>query len=220
MENSLERILGWCQENAPDTFAEVLPGATSSELAAAYAATGQWAWPNDVTDFYTRCNGTATYAPQGYLFPDHRPLPLVEVVKRWRDHVKYATGLPIQEVDDPDDPDQNFQFDKLANRLFQEYVTEGGSTEAGDLLPIYIPPWLPIAADSRGIALMVDRRSGPQAGCLFDLELSQNGSGGLWPNLTAMLDDLRSALENGTPVGHFDRYATVTDGVLTWERRQ
>ncbi|GGP70696.1 SMI1/KNR4 family protein [Saccharothrix coeruleofusca] len=90
-------------------------------------------------------------------------------------------------------------------------VSEAGSPTAG-----FHPSWLPIAFDGCGDALAVDLRPGALTGCVVEWDReSRKMLKPEWASLVEMLDQVATALEHRSRLGHCEPLIT-TDGRLGW----
>ncbi|MET9230814.1 SMI1/KNR4 family protein [Lentzea sp. NPDC003310] len=101
---------------------------------------------------------------------------------------------------------------------------------AGATSGVFLPEFVPIAADDMGDYLFVDERPGPESGCVRAWDVDEGSRlPSLWPSLTAMLTDIADSLDTGAPAlrGHADaaKFFTtsvyvpeVRDGRLGWRR--
>ncbi|MEO6086102.1 MAG: SMI1/KNR4 family protein [Umezawaea sp.] len=89
-------------------------------------------------------------------------------------------------------------------------------TEAGTPTTGFHPLWLPIAFDGCGDALAVDMRPGVLSGCVveWDRECHEMVKPE-WTSVTEMLDQVATALEQRSRLGHCEPLVTH-DGRLDW----
>jgi cell wall assembly regulator SMI1 len=89
-------------------------------------------------------------------------------------------------------------------------------SEAGAPTIGFHPSWLPIAFDGCGDALAVDVRPGALSGCVVEWD-RQRGEMAKpeWACVEEMLDQVATALEHTSPIGHCEPLVTA-DGRLDW----
>ncbi|WP_426514648.1 SMI1/KNR4 family protein [Dactylosporangium sp. McL0621] len=190
VDASADRIFGWLREHAPGTAATLKPPAGPDALDAAEREVGA-AFPHDVRRWYGRADGMEwTYPWRGALIPSfHRPYPL-------------AMALDIRNM-----------MLEVAAQFPQERPP---SAVAGEPSAIWQPSFLPIAADTGGVKLLVDLRDGEQRGCVmeYDKVFACQGRAS-WPGVAAMLADVAGALVHDRVAGGY-RPQVDEQGCLYW----
>jgi cell wall assembly regulator SMI1 len=197
VEESWDRIARWLHRHAPPLAATVNPPATEAALARAEAALGV-SLPADLRAWWRRADGMRwTHPPSGRLLPP---------------------GFVPHSVEQA-----------LASRQTWLDVMRGEESElppgpAGSPCDVWLPEFMPIAADGGGTELFVDLRGGPSHGCV--MEYDKVGAAGyedltsedvsLWPSVTAMLADVAEALERDVPVRDV-RIWVDEDGTTWWD---
>lgn len=90
-------------------------------------------------------------------------------------------------------------------------------TTAGEAAWTFLDEFIPIAGMD-GYFLFVDTRPGELSGCVtvFD-KVDSDDAGPQWHSISALLDDLATSLETGTPFDGGWRHAVV-EGRLQWDR--
>lgn len=220
MVESLNRILSWCARHAPHTAQAMTPPAERFELDFAQRRTGGWNWPDDLLEFYARCNGF-TRSPAGNILVGYRPLSLGEVVEWWETSMSIAL-IDTPPGDFPTETERARYFAQLAND-----PTPGGEPggrdpnfePAGTPVGHFISSWLPIAEDQSGDFLMIDRRSRSQFGAVISFDkVDADISGCSWPSLDVLISAVADAMENGTSVREMRRRPVGRDGHVTWAK--
>ena len=81
---------------------------------------------------------------------------------------------------------------------------------------VWSPRFVPFAEDVGGDGYFVDLRDGPAHGSVGRWRHADNRTAAIWPSLTAALEQVADALENGHP---FDGWTPVVTaaGELDWE---
>ena len=217
---SLDRIIAWCEGNAPLTAKAINPPAPIDRLHAAQRATGGWNWPDDALAFYAACDGFSR-TPDAYVLPGYRPLPLREVVENWEGlmtaifadgaspvfsseeergrHYAQLANNPTPDLD-PGEPDLNF-------------------AQAGTAAGRFVSSFLPVAEDQSGSYLMVDRRAGTEFGRIFSFDkVDADINGPWWPNLQQLLATVADSLDAGSAVTGMRRIPVASGGRIVWRR--
>lgn len=208
------RILQWCAENAPATRAAVLTPLDEDALNTAQRRTGGWNWPEEVLAFFEQCNGLER-TPAGYILPGYRPMTLDEVVSWWERLLLDARGGKLPE----------FSSEKECYTYFAQMANDPtpgsrnlNADRAGSPAGQFISAWLPIAEDQDGNFLVVDRRRGPKAGCLTEIDkVDVDFEESHWPSLTALLDAVATSLDTGAPVAGSRYMPVASRDRLAWK---
>ena len=187
---SWERIVAWCAEYAPASLSSIRPAAPESERRAAEDVTGVQ-WPDDLRAWYALADGTEI-EPRGTLLPFHRPLPVGEVVNRWR---------MLQSV--------------WASIYPPDVLEAGRQRQAGTVAAAFLADYVPVAEDGTGDTMYVDTRDGGPTGCVgVFFHADTDTYGPVWDSVTAMLADVADSLEQNRPCN--GGLPTVTDQRLAW----
>jgi cell wall assembly regulator SMI1 len=190
MEDSWQRLVAWCEQNAPVTFQRLRPPAPSAELKATERRFPRQ-WPDDLRRWYGLQDGAAWESSNTPL-PDWRILSLSEIVES----AEMYAGF-----------DDIYDEDELA---------DGEQEEAGSLSVPFLPSFVPIADNITACTLFVDTRPGLQYGCVCAFDRDQGAlDGPSWDSVTGMLDDVVTSLQSSSASDGW--YPTVTAGELTWE---
>jgi cell wall assembly regulator SMI1 len=195
VDGDWKQIMTWLRVNAPRS-AERLRPAQALEEQQAIAAMFTERWPADLAEWYSLQDGADPLDPQLELPPGWVPSPLRKI--------RNDTEM----------------FRKIARDLADEYdadkdLARAGTEPAGSVSWFPLDAWVFIANDVCGNYLFVDLRQGPNYGCLSAwVHGDANLSGILWPSVAAMLQELATALQNGTPIE--GSLPLAQDGVLTW----
>jgi hypothetical protein len=95
---------------------------------------------------------------------------------------------------------------------------------AGSPCDVWLPEFMPIAADGCGTDLFVDLREGPARGCVMEYdkvgaagyEDSTRADVSMWPNVASMLAEVADALDRDVPVRGVRVWAD-DDGGISWD---
>ncbi|MDX3659320.1 SMI1/KNR4 family protein [Streptomyces sp. ID05-26A] len=178
-------IEGWIGENAPALHAALLPPSSAVDITDAEESIG-YALPDDVSAWWRRFGGIGeTYT--------HWPL----VPTMWQPH-GLTTALRLRTL--MSEAISGIAFTTLGEEKDYEAVAlrEPAGTPCVD---IWLPAWLPVAADGSGWELFVDLRAGSRHGCVMEWDkYSGADSDPLWPSVSAMFDDAARSLRGET--GH------------------
>lgn len=187
-EDAWQRLVSWCQQNAPVTFGYLQPPAQPAALAAAEARFPR-AWPDDLREWYRLQNGAAWESSNTPL-PDWRILSLEQMIDSAEMYAGFWDGDELAEADQDD---------------------------AGAMAWAFAPSFVPIADNIAACTLFVDTRPGPLHGCVHDWDRDEGALSEQpkWDSVTSMLEDVASALEEGRDCDGWR--PTVVDGVLAWE---
>jgi cell wall assembly regulator SMI1 len=191
VENDWQRLVSWCQLNAPVTFGHLRGPASADQLEASEQQFSR-RWPDDLRRWYQIQDGTAWESANTPL-PDWRILSLAEMA----DRAEMFAGF---EEDDE-----------------EGMVNEGEQQEAGSMAWAFLPSFVPIGENIAACFLFVDTRPGPQFGCVNDWDRDEGALSDepKWASVTAMLEEVATAVETGQACDGWR--PTVTDGVLAWE---
>jgi cell wall assembly regulator SMI1 len=127
MEKIWKKIEAWLEENAPETLADLNPGATEADIRKAEKALSV-RLPEEMVKSYSVHDGQRGGA--GPLFGDYALLSLEAAVKEWKTLKKLASGGVF-----------NFMHGKPAPRVRPDW---------------WNPRWVPVASDSAGNFLCAD----------------------------------------------------------------
>jgi cell wall assembly regulator SMI1 len=189
VERAWQRLVSWCERNAPVTFGQLRPPAPMSELEAAQDRFVR-RWPDDLSRWYALHDGFAWDCADTPL-PDRRVLSLEEMA----DRAEMFAGF-YEEGD--------------------QLVRDGEQQTAGDIAFAFLPSFVPIGENVAGCFLFVDTRPGPRYGCVSDWD---HDEGALrepkWASATDMLEAVAAALEAGELCDGW--LPTVEAGELIWE---
>ncbi|MET9225906.1 SMI1/KNR4 family protein [Lentzea sp. NPDC003310] len=174
----------WIGEKAPVLHAALLPPSSAVDVADAEETLGR-ALPEDLAAWWRTFGGIGenTYT--------HWPL----VPSMWQPHGLAAAldcrTLMMRAI-------SGIAFATLGEE--KDYEAAALREPAGTpCVDIWLPAWLPVAADGSGYELFVDLRDGPRHGCVMEWGKYSGADGDpLWPNVTAMLDEASRALRGET----------------------
>lgn len=101
-------------------------------------------------------------------------------------------------------------------RLKRAFWPSDTDSEAGAPTVGFHPSWLPFAFDGCGDALAVDARPGVLSGCVVEWDRQRGDMAKPeWTSVEEMLDQVATALENNSRIGHCEPLVTA-DGRLDW----
>ena len=187
VEEAWQRLASWCERNAPVTFGHLRPPASASALAEAEESFPR-RWPDDLRRWYALQDGSEW---QSTPLPTWRILSLREMTARW--------------------PSLTSMYDGE-----EDLIGQGERNEAGSLAYIYLPSFVPIGEAIWASYLYVDTRPGPRFGCVADHDRDEGATREpKWPSVTAMLEDVATALESGEACDGWR--PIVEDGQLSWD---
>lgn len=200
VDESWDRIADWLDRHAPPTAAAVNPPANESALAQAEATLGL-PLPADLVAWWRRANGMrwTNPLPGALLPPGFLPYSVEEALK------SRQTWLNVM-------------------RVYGEQ-SELPPGPAGSPCDVWLPEFMPIAADGCGADLFVDLRGGSARGCV--VEYDKVGAAGyedatmstdvsMWPSVAAMLGGLADALDREVPARGVRVWAD-DDGGISWD---
>ncbi|WP_439657987.1 SMI1/KNR4 family protein [Lentzea sp. HUAS TT2] len=169
----------WTADRAPTLYAALLPPSTAADVADAEEEIG-YALPADLTAWWRQFGGIGETYSQWPLIPElWQPHGLDRSLHVRTLMTEAISGIAFSTLGEEKD------YEKAALR-------EPAGTPCVD---IWLPAWLPVAADGSGHELFADLRGGPRHGCVMEWDkYSGADSEPLWPNVTAMLDDTLRAL--------------------------
>lgn len=182
------RIAAWFDRNVPDY---VIIGADETRIADVQRRTGV-EWPSELVELF-RCVDGLPREPWMALFPKYELFGLDAML----DERERMTDI-WQSGDAENDPD----------RVISETAGEAAWTFLDEFIPI---------AGLDGYFLFVDTRPGELYGCVttFD-KVDSDDAGPQWLSISALLDDLATSLETGTPFDGRWRHEIV-EGHLQWD---
>ncbi|GDY29186.1 glucan synthase [Gandjariella thermophila] len=185
------QIVRWLSVHAPTTGAALRTMALPEDVLDLEHELGVQI-PDELFTWWSVCGGVSTAEFAEVIPPFYTPYGPREALEAWRKHRKL--WLDTWERPDCD-------------------------VEAGSAARSYHPAWVPFAFDGLGDDLVIDLRPGPLRGCVleWDHEVCQL-NGPEWTSVDAMLAEVATALEHGSPVGHCQP-AVTTDGRLDWRIR-
>lgn len=189
---SWARIVGWCEQHAPEVVRTLRPPAGEEALAAAEAATG-CEWPEDLRQWYRLHDGCREY-PYSLLLAPWMPLPLEGIVQEARRLAALQADLDRMPWADP------------------HAVERSGREPAGVVAAGFLSTSVPVAVDLQEGTLFVDTRPGRWSGCVTERE---GADGRRWDSVTEMLGEIADVLEGGGTSGHLR--ATTVSRWLEWE---
>ena len=206
----------WCSQNARKTFEAIREPKGKEDLNAGQRRTGGWNWPDDVIDFYSRCDGLDR-TPAGYLFPGFRPISLTEVVEEWERGVDQVAQIDSN-AKLPSFQEQEVYYAQVAADSGPRY-RDLGIADAGVPAGRFVTPWLPIAEDQSGSTLVADRRRGDHNGNLIEIDkVDSDYNAHTWPSLTILLDAVATALEANSTIAGSRYKPSIRAGELAWTR--
>ncbi|MCZ4518033.1 SMI1/KNR4 family protein [Rhodococcus ruber] len=182
------RVADWFDANLPNY---VISGADETRIADAQRRTGV-EWPSELIELF-RCVDGLPRTPWMAMFPKYELFGLDAML----DDREMMTDI-WQTGDAENDPDRVI------------------STTAGEAAWTFVDEFIPIAGMD-GYFLFVDTRPGELNGCVtvFD-KVNSDDAGPQWLSISALLDDLATSLETGTPFDGGWNHAVV-DGRLEWD---
>ncbi|SDP87498.1 SMI1/KNR4 family protein [Lentzea jiangxiensis] len=180
---SWTEIERWIGEKAPALDAALLPPSTAIDIADAEETIG-YALPDDVIAWWRRFGGIGETYHHWPLVPDiWQPHGLDRALHFRTLMMQAISGIAFATIGEEKD------YEAVALR-------EPAGTPCVD---IWLPAWLPVAADGSGHELFVDLRGGPLHGCVMEWGKYSGADGeAVWPGVTAMLDDTLKALRGET----------------------
>lgn len=200
VDESWDRIVGWLGRHAPRIAAAINPPATESALAQA-EATLRLPLPADLMAWWRRANGMrwTNPLPGALVPPGFVPYSIEDALKSRR------MWLDVMRAYDE-----------------QSELPPG---PAGSPCDVWLPVWMPIAADGCGAELFVDLRGGPTRGCV--MEYDKVGAAGyedattstdvsMWPSVASMLAEVADALEHEALVRGVRIWADDNGGI-SWD---
>lgn len=175
----------WIGENSPALYAVLLPSSSAVDIADAEESIG-YALPAELVGWWRQFGGIGeTYARWALVPPMWQPHGLDNALRLRTMMMQAISGIAFRTLGEEKD------YEATALR-------EPAGTPCVD---IWLPAWLPVAADGSGHELFVDLRGGDLHGCVMEWDkYSGADRDPLWPNVTAMLDDALRALRGET--GH------------------
>ncbi|MGI8335709.1 SMI1/KNR4 family protein [Actinomadura scrupuli] len=192
VDETWDRIVGWLGRHAPAVAGAIDPPAAEPALAQVEAAVGS-PLPADLVAWWRRADGMRWTDPHpGALLPPHFVPHSVRGALESR-----RTWLEVM------------------SSLYEGAEPPPGA--AGSPSDVWLPMWMPIAANGGGTELFVDLRDGPAHGCVMTYD--KVGAAALaprWPSVTAMLAEVADALENEVPVQGV-RIWVSEDGTISWD---
>lgn len=190
LDGAWQRLVAWCERNAPVTAGHLRPAATPAELSAAEGSFHR-AWPDDLRAWYRLQDGAAWESANTPL-PDWRILSLADMA----DRAQMFAGFN----EDNDDGT----------------VSDGEQEPAGYMAWAFLPSFVPIGENIAACFLFVDTRPGRQFGCVTAWDRDEGAlSDPIWPSVTAMIDDVASAVEESRECDGWQ--PTIENGVLAWK---
>jgi cell wall assembly regulator SMI1 len=203
VHDSWTAITGWLASNCPEDFAAIGPPASLDAVTAAEQEL-QRPLPEDLKAWWTLADGVRSGHHISLIPHLNEPLSVRSALAYRRAFlVGYNDGYQAR------DPEA----------YIREFTL--GSTAPAGTIPsrttMWIPPWLPIAANTSDI--FVDLRAGPEYGCVGPFtRLSRNSNIGepMWGSVGEMLQQIADALLYGREVRGWR--PELDDGRLTWNR--
>lgn len=185
LNSTLQDVLRWCQRNAPVVSDGLRPGATSESIAAFELALG-FDIGASARDLFAIVDGELRTGPI-----DSWPLLPIGFLFSMEEILELRSGY-------------------LGEMSSRSTVGEPGEPTAD-----FRTSFLPLAGID-GDYLYLDLRPGDRRGCVaFWDHVNGNPDGALWPNLTALLEDLWFALKEKRPL--MDRQVFVeASGGIEW----
>jgi cell wall assembly regulator SMI1 len=181
-----DRIVAWLTQHAPVTGAVLRRPTGQTALRTLSQKTGLTP-PEDLRDWWAVYGGTEHLAFAEVLPPFYTPLGPVAALQSWE-----------------------------LKRRFWPTGTGQLDSSAGSPTTGFHPLWLPFAFDGCGDALAVDLRPGVLHGCVVEWDRERGEMDKPeWTSIDEMLDQVATALENGSPVGHCVP-AVTAEGRLDW----
>lgn len=178
-------IESWIGEHAPALHAALLPPSSATDVADAEESIG-YALPPDVSAWWRRFGGVGvTYSRWPLIPTSWQPHGLDRALHLRTLMMAAISGIAFATLGEEKD------YEAAALR-------EPAGTPCVDL---WLPAWLPVAADGSGYELFVDLRGGPHSGCVMEWGKYSGADGDpLWPSVTAMFAEASRALRGET--GH------------------
>ncbi|MFI6102248.1 SMI1/KNR4 family protein [Lentzea sp. NPDC051213] len=173
-------IEAWARTNLPELV--FLPPSSAADIAAAEETLGR-ALPGDLAAWWRQYGGVGDeYTRWEFVPPSWQPHSLREALHFRTLMIDAIRGIAFSS------PDEEAAYEATA-------LAEPAGTPCSDL---WLPAWLPIAADGCGWELFVDLRGGPAHGCVMEWDKYGGAEGEpLWPNVTEMFDHALRALDSG-----------------------
>lgn len=189
-------IEAWSRTNAPGLVFS--PPASAEDITAAEKILGL-TLPADLAAWWRHFGGIGDEYNRWELVPPHwQPYSLSEALRNRTLMIEAIRGIAFSS------PEEEAAFEAAALR-------EPAGTQCPEL---WLPAWLPIAADGCGWELFVDLRGGPSHGCVMEWDKYGGAERDpVWPNVTAMLDFALRALEGDNDEHH----VVIEDDRLYWE---
>lgn len=198
VEVAWQEIVAWCRANAPVTAAALRTAAGDQAILDAERATGV-SWPSELKCWYRMHDGVKWMDFDGRFFPLSFPLSLRDLVQLHRE----LTEIWSQNID-------------LAGGATVDELMAG---PAGKPTFVFIPAYIPIAADSGTEALVIDARAGELTGCVRGFDNVDADKGPYyWASLCEALEDILAALSQGQKTKKAGWFPKVQDGRLEWDR--
>ena len=190
-------IESWARTNAPALHAAFLPPSSGADIAAAEEVLGL-PLPADLVAWWRQFGGIGDRYRHWALIPPHwQPHGLSRALHYRTLMIDAIRGIAFSS------PEEERAFEATA-------LQEPAGTPCPDL---WLPAWLPVAADGCGYELFADLREGPQRGCVMEWgKYDGAATEPLWPNVDAMFDDTLRALE-----GHGRYRVEIESDYLSWE---
>lgn len=183
---SWQRVAAWLARYAPSYRATLNGPAGEDELVAVERTLGV-ELPADLRRWWLDVNGIRPGARRvsGSLIPEHYHPCSAESALAVR-------GMML-----------NVQHDIYPAELHEQlvrFVSEQTRQPAGTVPLhsgfVWLPPWLPLAADGMGGGLFVDLRGGPRYGCVMVYAKDGGPTGPVWPNVSTMWAQVADTLES------------------------
>lgn len=187
-------IESWARTNAPGLPFQ--PPSSAADIAAAEEVLGL-TLPPSLATWWQQFGGTGDKYTRWELIPDSwQPHSLREALHFRTLMIDAIRGIAFSS------PEEERAYEAEALR-------EPAGTPCTEL---WLPAWLPIAADGCGWELFVDLRGGPSHGCVMEWDKYGGAeSEPLWTDVTAMFEFALRALEGGD-----DEHRVVLDDGLFW----
>ncbi|WP_170026714.1 SMI1/KNR4 family protein [Actinomadura oligospora] len=200
VDRSWDRILAWLAEHAPATLDQIAAPASDDDIAAARAAVGV-DLPADLVAWWRRANGSNpdAWGRECRLLPSFGPCGI--------EHALHSRRIWWQVWHD-----QGIENGWLTEEDFTWAQAQPAGTHAG----MWLRGFLPIAASSGGLDLIVDLRSGSEHGCVREFDRVFTDGKPRWASVASMLADIAGALENQGPIDGLRPYPT-DKGTLEWD---
>lgn len=192
-------LMSTLREKAPHTAESLLPPPSLEVVRSMEASTGL-DWPDDLREYFSLHNGQAdTPDPTGSIFPaqdmfgvERALAERAMMVSVWRELSESGFG---------------------PNALGYDAIVDG-APNAGSPAHAYLPQYVPLSG-SDGYYYFCDVRGGPNRGCVraFEHDVS-DGTGPVWPSITAMLVGLRDNIRLETAADGWQPH--TTKGFVAW----